>query len=76
MIGASKTLAAQALAKVKSELAQDRYFPDRPTGGEKKVSEILDRSFIYATRLRYAPKINFERTINRSFSRPPVQRKS
>ncbi len=43
VVGESKTLAAQALAKVKSDLAQDKYFPDRPKGAELKVSEILDR---------------------------------
>jgi len=41
-IGGSKTLAAQALAKVKTEVAQDRFFPDRPIGGNMLISAVLD----------------------------------
>ncbi|MBL8029456.1 MAG: site-specific integrase [Fibrobacteres bacterium] len=41
-IGQSKTLAHQALSRVKAELATDKFFPDRPKGMNLKLSEILN----------------------------------
>ncbi|OGJ87328.1 MAG: hypothetical protein A2487_14320 [Candidatus Raymondbacteria bacterium RifOxyC12_full_50_8] len=63
-ISESKTLAAQALARVKTELAQDRYFPDRPTGGEIKVSEILER--YWSEHLQYRKSGNDRWGVNES----------
>lgn len=54
-IGGSKTLAAQALARVRTETAQDRYFPDRPRGGDLLVSEILNRYWTGHLQYRKSP---------------------